>query len=203
MYSSLPHFVIGFHGCDKIVANEVVSQNLPHLLFSKNKWDWLGNGIYFWEQNYQRALEWADYLKDNPDMIPKSASVINTPAAIGAVIDLGKCLNLLDGKSIGLVKRIYELFEKVCKAAGTPLPQNSKKARNLDCAVINFVNLFMQEQGEKKYDTVRGMFYEGSPLYEDSGFLEQNHIQICVINPNCIKGYFHPMSPDIGYDIPS
>lgn len=202
MYSSLPNFVIGFHGCDKTVADQVISQKTPHILSSKNKWDWLGHGIYFWEQNRQRALDWAEHLMRNPEMMPRGAQAIETPAAIGAVIDLGKCLNLLDGRSIELVKRTYELTKEVFEAAGWPLPRNTKNAHNLDCAVINAVNMYMEGQGQEKYDTVRGMFYEGSPLYENSGFLEQSHIQICVINPNCIKGYFHPMLPDVTHVIP-
>jgi hypothetical protein len=28
------------------------------------------------------------------------------------------------------------------------------------------------------------------PLYLNAGFREKNRIQICVCNPNCIKGYF-------------
>ncbi len=26
---------------------------------SKNDYDWLGLGMYFWENNYDRTLEWA------------------------------------------------------------------------------------------------------------------------------------------------
>ncbi|TSA32147.1 MAG: hypothetical protein D4R64_16610 [Porphyromonadaceae bacterium] len=40
--------------------------------------------------------------------------------------------------------------------------------------------------------SVRGVFFEGKELYPNSGFREKNHIQICVRNPNCIKGYFLP-----------
>lgn len=202
MYSALPHFVIGFHGCDKTVANSVVSQQNPHLISSKNKWDWLGHGIYFWEQNYHRAIEWANILKDNPKMMPKGALPIKTPSAVGAIIDLGKCLNLLDGKSIDIVKRTYELTRDVFEKAETQLPVNTKNAHNLDCAIINAVNSYLKEQSGNTYDTVRGMFYEGTPLYENSGFLEKSHIQICVINPNCIKGYFHPLKPDGSYPLP-
>lgn len=137
----------------------------------------------------------------NPEMMPRGVPPITAPAAIGAVIDLGRCLNLLDGKSIVLVKRTYELIKEIFGAARISLPKNTRNAHNLDCAVINAVS-YMEKQDQGKYDTIRGMFYEGPPLYENSGFLEQNHIQICVVNPNCIKGYFHPMSQDTGFEIP-
>jgi len=36
------------------------------------------------------------------------------------------------------------------------------------------------------------MFPEGKELYKGAGFREKNHIQLCVVNPNCIMGYFEP-----------
>ena len=46
------------------------------------------------------------------------------------------------------------------------------------------------------------MFTEGAELYRASGFRAKNHIQLCVRNPNCIKGYFHPMGPVPEYPVP-
>ncbi|MEC0145122.1 hypothetical protein [Paenibacillus alginolyticus] len=74
--------------------------------------------------------------------------------------------------------------------------------RFLDCAVIQSVHEFNREMGLKQYDSVRGVFFEGNELYPGAGFMEKNHIQICVINPNCIKGYFKPMIPLEGYSVP-
>ncbi|MEM7554619.1 MAG: hypothetical protein AAF378_11045 [Cyanobacteria bacterium P01_A01_bin.84] len=42
------------------------------------------------------------------------------------------------------------------------------------------------------FDSVRAAFLEGEPWYPGSMFRKQNHIQIAVINPNCIKGIFLP-----------
>jgi hypothetical protein len=38
----------------------------------------------------------------------------------------------------------------------------------------------------------RAAFWEGETLYEGAGFRRQNHIQIAVINLECIKGVFLP-----------
>ena len=54
--------------------------------------------------------------------------------------------------------------------------------------------------GLKSYDSVRGVFVEGSPVYENSGIMNKTHIQICVTNPNCIKGYFRPLEHNKEYD---
>ena len=34
------------------------------------------------------------------------------------------------------------------------------------------------------------MFVEGDPLYPGAAIQKANHIQRCVRNPACIKGYF-------------
>jgi len=36
----------------------------------------------------------------------------------------------------------------------------------------------------------RGVFVEGEPLYPGAAIQKFNHIQVCVRNPDCIKGYF-------------
>lgn len=44
------------------------------------------------------------------------------------------------------------------------------------------------------YDSVRAAFWEGGELYEGAGFAKKAHIQIAVCNPECIKGYFRPLT---------
>lgn len=89
MYESFPSFVLGFHGCDKTVGEKVISGE-KELKFKKNPWDWLGNGIYFWEHDPLLAFE---YAKDVADGKQFSKGDIKTPFIIGAIIDLGNCLN--------------------------------------------------------------------------------------------------------------
>jgi hypothetical protein len=43
------------------------------------------------------------------------------------------------------------------------------------------------------------MFPEGDEVYPGAGFLSQNHIQLCIINPNCIIGYFNPIPENDDY----
>ena len=54
-----PFQVVGFHSCDKEVGMKVLNGEMD-LNPSENPWDWLGSGIYFWEQNPDRALEYAN-----------------------------------------------------------------------------------------------------------------------------------------------
>jgi hypothetical protein len=42
------------------------------------------------------------------------------------------------------------------------------------------------------FDSVRGAFTEGGKAFTGAGIFERSHIQICVRNFNCIKGFFKP-----------
>lgn len=74
--------------------------------------------------------------------------------------------------------------------------------RKLDCAVIQTAHQISKQAVGSSYDSVRGVFWEGKPLYKGAGFKEKNHIQICVCNPNCIKGYFRPRKMNVGFRNP-
>jgi hypothetical protein len=50
MYSKRPTVIVGFHGCDEKVRDKIVA-NHSEMKPSCNKYDWLGNGFYFWENN--------------------------------------------------------------------------------------------------------------------------------------------------------
>lgn len=202
MYTKLPNLVLGFHGCDKKVYESVLYRH-EELRQSKNKYDWLGPGIYFWENNVERARQWAE------DHCRRTGR--GEPAVIGAVIDLGHCLNLTDSAFSGELSKAYDYLCLFCESAGEPLPTNhggkDLLLRDLDCAVINQLHVFDEQlarddPSHKPFDSVRGAFSEGEPLYDGSQFFAKTHIQLCVRNPNCIKGYFSPRDPDIYASIP-
>ena len=203
MYPTKAGLLIGFHGCDKSLRDRIVKGETT-LHHSENLYDWLGNGIYFWENNQQRALEFAKELKRNP----RGTHIIKTPAVLGAVIDLGFCLDLLDSEYLKLVSESHATLLVSCKTLGLDMPVNKSipgskdlLLRNLDCAVIE--NLHLQRTTNKlnEFDSVRGVFVEGKPLYNGAGFHDKNHIQACIRNSNCIKGYFIPRTVDNKFKI--
>jgi hypothetical protein len=71
--------------------------------------------------------------------------------------------------------------------------------RELDCAVIEALHTFEEDSLQQPFDSIRGVFTEGEELYPNAGFREKDHIQICVRNPNCIKGFFLPRKLDSDY----
>ena len=195
MYSNLPYFVFGFHGCD-IETKEAVLHGKEDLEPSKNSYDWLGSGIYFWEQNQQRAMEFARLAHNNPGKY--TSKPINTPAVLGAVIDLGHCLNLMDSFHTKRLSEAYSVLEHALKQTGGKLPTNKgrqpdKPVRELDKSVIETLHIMMGTGDQTRpYDTVRGLFMEGDEVYPGAKFQQNTHIQICVRNINCIKAFFDP-----------
>lgn len=188
---SLPSFVLGYHGCDQAVADRVIG-GWAHLRPSRNDYDWLGEGVYFWEGDPTRAKEWATDLERR--------GLIRRPAVVGAVIDPGTCLDLFGREYLKLTRTAYDALRRFSRTTGQPLPRNTGLPgrtglllRRLDCAVINYCQLIRTRQSSlPPFDTVRAAFVEGDPLYPEAGFNSRNHIQVCVVNPRCVRGYFRP-----------
>lgn len=202
LYSRRSNLVVGFHGCDKSVVEKVLAGE-ENLLASTNDYDWLGNGIYFWENNETRALQFAQ------ELVKRKSSSVKNPAVIGAIIDLGYCFDLTDSIYLNELREAYDVLVDLYKEIGKPLPKNTnigestdKLIRKLDCAVIQTAHQINRDANKRPYDSVKGVFWEGKPLYPNAGFAERNHIQICVCNPNCIKGYFLPRSINMDYPNP-
>jgi hypothetical protein len=183
-----PFQVAGFHSCDKAVGLKVLNGEMD-LNPSKNPWDWLGGGVYFWEQNPGRALE---YANESAAGIQKNKVRITTPFVIGAIVELGNCLNLLESRSLAVVKQGYELLVKRYARLNKDLPLNKGARRELDCTVIRYVHTLVEEEGFQPYDSVRCAFQEGGEVYKGSNFTDRLHIELCVINKDIIKGYFLP-----------
>ncbi len=192
MYSSRSNLILGFHGCDQDDQQKLV--NDPSLFKkSEQDYDWLGHGMYFWENNEKRALDWAK--------MKKNAGTLNEPSYVGAVINLGYCLDLLDSSGIEILKRYYQILKTTTETEGYSLPKNinhpkehgnDRTLRKLDCAVIELIHSELEKADKTKFDSVRALFIEGNPIYPEAGFYDKTHIQICIRNPNCIKGIFIP-----------
>jgi hypothetical protein len=177
-------FVLGYHGCDRTVGERLLAGE--PFRASANEYDWLGPGIYFWESNPLRGLHFAR------ESASRKGSGIADPFVIGAVIELGLCLDLTTKGGLELVKFAHQSLVQVAAAANEPLPDNSPDGmrRNLDCAVIRRLHSILSDNGQPANETVKGVFIEGDPLYAGSGFREKTHIQIAVCHPECIRGVF-------------
>jgi len=210
MYGIRPNVVIGFHGCDEDVRDALLTN--PHdIQPSEKPYDWLGNGVYFWENDPYRAMEWAKRKEERGEI--KKASII------GAVLYLGHCCDFLDRGSITTLASFYELMELGYAAIGKKMPINKdvnddehqdKLLRYLDCAAIEYMHEKMLEDyqeditthgisNRRLFDSARGVFTEGGEAFPGAGLAAKSHIQICIRNLNCIKGFFLPRQEEDFY----
>jgi hypothetical protein len=179
--------IVAYHGTDESVVRRVLSGK-QDLLPSKRDYDWLGNGVYFWEQGPRRALEFAY------EMAALNRNDVKNPAVIGAYINLGDCLDFLDTADTQLISKFHQLFRQqfVGLKNDKLRSDGTKLFHRLDCFVINSLVEFLKETNEREIDTVRGCFWEGKNVYRGAQIREKSHIQIAVRNHGCILGYFRP-----------
>ncbi|MXV14416.1 hypothetical protein [Hufsiella ginkgonis] len=183
-----PSYLIGYHACDKEIGMRILQGN-DDLNSSTNPWDWLGHGAYFWEQDVMRA---AQYAYETAAGMQRNKNGIKVPFVLGAIIDPGNCLNLVESRAMPVLSRAYEMINNIYHLSGKLLPTNKEKIRFLDCAVMNYVHVMNQQEHRPPYDTIRCAFPEGEAIYPGSMISSRLHIQICVCNPACIKGFFVP-----------
>ena len=153
---------------------------------SNNDYDWLGHGIYYWEDDPKRALDWAIRCAK------AGTHPISDPAVVGAVIDLADCLNLIQTEAYALVEEAYRILKTNCETAGEPVPINCgfvEAARYLDCSVFETLH---DDQGKIPFASIRAFFPEGEPVFPGAGIRQRDHIQICVRHPGRILGHFLP-----------
>lgn len=208
--------VIGFHACTREFAESLQSGKLTvdHWKSSTNQYDWLGDGIYFWENGYRRAVEWANEF------------VRGESAIVEAEIDLGSCFDLTNSQYVDLLVEVHASLVELYGAEGWQLPENvdlagrkplrrwllktldgvnsflyrflvgvdfrrseRRRLRYLDSLVINqFLSLMETGFGDEVilFQTVRSPFEEGDPLFPGSMIRRQTHIQIAVRDRSCI-----------------
>lgn len=173
--------VLGYHGCDPAFADSLLRGDTPVDGWrpSENEYDWLGHGIYFWEFAPERARVWS-----------------GKGGVVGAVIQLGSCLDLTEIAFTDLLAGQFDLVREAHERDGKAMPRNVGGNRQLDCFVVNeLVTKSTAGVGGSLFQTVRGSFQEGEPAFPGSGILRESHIQVVVRDRRCILGVFRPNYP--------
>jgi len=168
-----------FHGTDLHIAQTIASGNFQ-LAPSMNEFEWLGAGVYFWIENLDMAKSWA--------IMRYEAKKIGAPAVISAEIDCGNCLNINDPQRHPAMIRSFNNVVKICDDYKVPVPINEKPIndipanRKLDCSVIDNLHAVRRLRSRPAFDTVRGMFEDGEPIFPGSAIRKKTHAQIAVRN---------------------
>lgn len=188
---------MGYHGCDQSVADKVVVDGYE-LIHSKQPFDWLGSGAYFWENDPRRAMEFARWKR------------FRNPTVVGAAIDLGHCLDLSMRENLLMLATAYKSLKAHLRTVGKPIPKNLNAKndpngdlllRYRDCAVIDHLHETIAQKPSgspiREYDTVRGLFIEGRHVYAGAKFFDKTHVQIAVRTKESIKGLFYVDTTDL------
>ena len=170
-----PLLVYGYHGTSRHKALEIIDRGFN---LSTNDYDWLGTGVYFFQDAPVRALAWAS--ERYPD----------SPVVIKSELALENCIDLLDINWNPIIQEAYTIFVSEYQKANKSLPlQNPQrsKAHRLDCAFFNYiVEKILEPQGET-IGSIRAVFNEGDRIYPSSAIFDRSHIQILIRDLSLIK----------------
>lgn len=170
-----PLKVQGYHGTTTEMAASI-QENGFHI--SDNDWDWLGTGVYFWQDAPLRAWEWADELAGKRG---------SQPAVIRAEILLEECMDLLDIKWAEALRALYQILEREYQLQGRELPMNKGKAHYLDKVVMDYAVSKAYTGYNIPIRVIRGAFPEGQEIYPGSAIYNRNHVQIAVLDSSLIQ----------------
>src|SRR5262245_51995978 len=104
--------IVAYHGCDAVVAERLLHGE--KFRRSRNDYDWLGEGVYFWEYGADRALAFAHDQQRR--------GKLTSPAIVGAILQLGRCFDLMDTRFTSELPTAFQTLKKSREEAGKPLP---------------------------------------------------------------------------------
>lgn len=212
----MPRIVRAFHGTTLSSARAILSGNSPFRP-SANAHDWLGHGIYFFEESQTLALDWAIRRVREA----ASAGNVEEPAVIGADLQLDDCLDLASadwGPALGLIhQKLAGTVQPqhgpvVTTAAGSqlvladkPMPGNTFALNFTDCAVVDALVQDQRRLG-RRITSKRSAFAYGSQLYQNSYLLSGTHVQIAVMDLSVVFNavlVYPPSPPSTGSGLPT
>jgi hypothetical protein len=168
-----PRTVVGYDGCSRETAERILAGE--RFAPSRRAYDWLGEGIYFWEYGPFRAREWAEYRFGS------------NAAVLEVTIRLGRCLNLLDIEHITQLGEAHERAVLRSKLSEAAIPENRDDGRYYrDQFMIEFYCQLQAEEGRALFQTVRGCYPEGKPAFPGSKSLSRAHVQVAVRDDSCL-----------------
>lgn len=186
-------FVVAYHGCDRTTEDALVSGQLLALEPSDNPYDWLGPGVYFFQDDWRRALMFAQASAEQPQR-RLTQRPIRDPSVVGAVLKLSAILDISTQDGIDAFRTAYEAL----KLSGVKLKQNKKSAaedtdiilRGLDRQIFKYLHQMYEDQELTPLDAVRGAFPQGAAVAPTSAIFANSHVQIALCNLSCVLGYF-------------
>lgn len=165
---------IGYHGTRLEYAQKILDEDFRP---SENSWEWLGHGVYFWQDAPDRAFGWAKEWH--------SRSGYEGPiAVVAARIQLFDFVDLLDQTGMRLVKDFASALQRKIANEERSLT-NEYPIHRLDCELFNSVTTMLLSEGIEVRG-YRAACVEGDPITEGSPIYDRSHVQLAVIDQTTI-----------------
>jgi hypothetical protein len=177
-------WVYGYHGTSMDRASAIVKTGFNP---SNNEYDWLGKGIYFWQDAPKRAWQWAQSTHpDNPTVVKFRLRLDRS------------CLDLLDIGYFSLLKTMYNGFITSYTQQNLTPPQQNPDSRSerlrqrsnahrLDCSFFTYVVKTFNSSSDYRIDSIQSAFVEGDRIFPNSAIYDLTHIQIAILDSNLIE----------------
>lgn len=159
--------VRAYHAGDAKEIDDLIAGQ-PYMTPSYHGNNWLGEGLYFWENNANKAEKW---------QLEKGKGAI-----LQCDIDTQNLLNLLEDTDSS------DLFFEDAKALSEKhkskyLNNRSSQKFELDCQIFNEYRRKVKGQ----FSGVRMAFYLGESVSKDGNIFTGQHIQICLWDLTAIQ----------------
>ena len=176
-------WVHGYHGTSRSRAERIIAEGFQP---STNGYDWLGTGVYFWQDAPNHALHWARKMyKQEPAVIKSRLRLDDT------------CLDLLDMSDVDNPDfwiDSYNGFMQMCQITGKTLPTQNPDVsgkRYLDCDFFDYLRVAaLQQPDPQAIGSIRSAFVEGKRIFPNSAIFDKTHIQISIVNLDLIECSF-------------
>jgi hypothetical protein len=178
--------VYGYHGTNLERAESILREGFTA---SSNDYDWLGEGIYFWQDAPEKAWLWAKKKHHQNSAVIRAEITIN----IDFTIDLFD--SFPENAYLMSLKQAYEHFRHLLST--TDLIKQKGGYHGLDKLIIDYVaNILIPELQGKHIQVIRSVFIEGEPIFpslgknEKSAFHDESHVQIAVKDSSVIGNFY-------------
>jgi hypothetical protein len=167
--------LVGYHGTNRQAAESILANGFEP---SQNEYDWLGTGVYFWQDAPYRAWDWSctHARWKHPQ---------DEPAVIRSIIQIrrSECMDLLDWKSENSWADLLDAAHKFLrKRQDLPKQRSGRNAKlhPLDKVIIDYVIDKILVKDNLKIMAVRAGFEEGKKIFVGSAMYEKTHVQVAV-----------------------
>jgi hypothetical protein len=179
-----PGTVLGYHATNTRAARTILRSG--RFRESRNPYDWLGDGVYFWEAAPERAWEWAHSPRAQRRLGPDIAIV-------GARIHLDRCIDFHDVVWHDQIKAVHDALRSRQAESGRRSPrQTARGEHGWDREVINRLADLIYRATGITVGVVRASFREpeDEPLFGGSALYRGAHVQLAVRDQWLIEAHW-------------